>query len=109
MKEKPPAFQGGADLEVVASWADELEKIFAFLQCTDAEKVRFATYMLKEGAHKWWRSTAVILDVEHHPLTWAAFVRVFYDCYFPLPLSVRDIRRTKVCQLKTRQLIGGGV
>ena len=47
MKEKPPSFLGGVDPEAAASWVEELEKIFAFLQCTDAEKVRFATYMLK--------------------------------------------------------------
>ena len=102
MKEKPPSFLGGVDPEAAASWVEELEKIFAFLQCTDAEKVRFATYMLKEGAHRWWKSIAAALDVEHHPLTWASFVRIFYDQYFPL--SVRDIRRTEFANLRQGNL-----
>ena len=98
MKEKPPSFQGGADPEAAASWVQELEKIFAFLECTDAEKVRFATYLLKEGAYRWWLSTSTSLDVEHHPLTWTAFVKVFYDRYFPI--SVRDIKKIEFANLR---------
>ena len=62
-----------------------MEKLLEALDCTDSQKVRFATFKLIGEAECWWRSTKAILeemDIERNPITWEKFKGVFYDNYF---------------------------
>ncbi|XP_031277403.1 uncharacterized protein LOC116135829 [Pistacia vera] len=38
------------------SWMDQLEQVFGMMECTDDQKLRFATFLLKGRARHWWRS-----------------------------------------------------
>ncbi|XP_065632309.1 uncharacterized protein LOC136068715 [Quercus suber] len=38
-----------------------MEKIFKFLECTDSQKVNYATYMFEGPAEIWWKSTKRLL------------------------------------------------
>ena len=45
-KLNPPAFKGESDLIVAESWTLDLEKYFDGLNCSETQKVVFATFML---------------------------------------------------------------
>ena len=53
-----------------------MEKLLEALDCTDSQKVRFATFKLTGEAKRWWRSAKAILegmDTERNPITWENF------------------------------------
>ncbi|RDX61207.1 hypothetical protein CR513_60585, partial [Mucuna pruriens] len=47
-RRKPPMFKGGYDLDNAQNWVKEVEKIFRVMECTNAQKVMFDTYVLVE-------------------------------------------------------------
>ena len=64
----------------------QTEKLLEVLDCTDSQKVRFATFKLIGEAKRWWRSTKAILegmDTKRNLIIWEKFKGVFYDNYFP--------------------------
>ena len=72
-----------------------MEKLLKALECTDSQKVRFATFKLIGEAKRWWRSTKAILegmDIERNPITWEKFKGIFYDNYFPEVIRERKER-----------------
>ena len=83
LKQNLPSFDGKPKAE---NWFLQMEKLLEALDCTDSQKVRFATFKLIGEAERWWRSTKAILegtDTERNPITWEKFKGVFYDNYFP--------------------------
>ena len=50
-KLSPLAFKGETTAHEVEAWVNEMEKTFKALECTDEEKVRFATYMLQDNTY----------------------------------------------------------
>ncbi|KAJ0959705.1 hypothetical protein J5N97_000628 [Dioscorea zingiberensis] len=52
----PPPFEGTTDPDVAEKWIDEMEKAFDVMECTEEEKLRFATYMLQGSAYNWWKA-----------------------------------------------------
>jgi len=61
---------------------DEMEKIFALLNCIDAEKVSLVEYQLQGNADYWWKATEGTVFTEGVDVTWTGFVGVFYSKYF---------------------------
>ena len=51
----PPRFKGEPDDRKAESWLSEVEKIFRVLNYTEEQRVRYATFLLDEAAHNWWR------------------------------------------------------
>ncbi|MCL7049631.1 hypothetical protein MKW94_027128 [Papaver nudicaule] len=64
-------------------WLMDIKKEFAAMLVPAANKIRFATYLLREGANYWWESVQRNTDTTN--LTWAQFERLFLDNYFPPP------------------------
>ncbi|XP_052172162.1 uncharacterized protein LOC127788086 [Diospyros lotus] len=58
-RQRPPVFRGkvGDDPSVAEYWMEQTEKLLQHLQCSDEEKVNYATFMLEEEAGRWWQST----------------------------------------------------
>ena len=56
---RPPLYRGDPDPNSAEEWIEELEKIFELLQCSEQQKVRFATHMLKGNAAKWWNAMKI--------------------------------------------------
>ena len=86
MKQNPPSFDGKLDPIEVENWFLQMEKLLEALDCTNSQKVRFATFKLIGEAEHWWRSTKAILEgmeIERNLITWEKFKGVFYDNYFP--------------------------
>ena len=56
------------------------------LECTDTQKVGYATFALQSSAERWWSSTEQLLRTElgrDTPITWEKFKEVFNGTYFP--------------------------
>ena len=67
-------------------WLLKMEKLLRALECTDAQKVLYATYVLQGPADRWWQSTEPLLRRElgrDTPITWEKFKEVFNRTYFP--------------------------
>ncbi|XP_075633934.1 uncharacterized protein LOC142606477 [Castanea sativa] len=95
MKQNPPSFDGKPNPTEVENWFLQMEKLLEALDCTDSQKVRFATFKLIGEAERWWRSTKAILegmDTERNPITWEKFKGIFYDNYFPEVVRERKER-----------------
>ncbi|XP_028064207.1 uncharacterized protein LOC114267367 [Camellia sinensis] len=60
-----------------------MEKIFRALSCTEEQKVSFATFTFKKDTQEWWLFTLENEEI----LTWARFLVVFYEKYFPKSLQ----------------------
>ncbi|XP_031280836.1 uncharacterized protein LOC116139300 [Pistacia vera] len=76
-------FEGTRDPTDAYSWMDQLEQVFGMMECTDDQKLRFATFLLKGRAHHWWRSVQLRYG-DPTTITWANFLQDFFDHYFPV-------------------------
>jgi len=50
MRHKPTKFTGKATPDKVDAWLRECEKIFQMIECTEAQKLTFATFLLVTDA-----------------------------------------------------------
>lgn len=82
-KLKPPSFTGGHDPLEAQYWLNKLNKIFKFVQCTEEQKVTFATYMFKGAADDWWEGARASMTAKGNPMDWEHFQEVFLNRYFP--------------------------
>ena len=86
MKQNPPSFDGKPNPTEVENWFLQMEKLLEVLDCTDSQKVRFATFKLIGEVERWWRSTKAIWrewTLIETPSLGRNLKGVFYDNYFP--------------------------
>ncbi|XP_073273308.1 uncharacterized protein [Primulina huaijiensis] len=76
----PKDFGGTTDPMVAEGWIKPIEVIFTFMELEDADRVRCATYLLKDDARLWWEGASVSVNLQ--TLTWEGFEEVFYSKYF---------------------------
>ena len=77
------------------NWLLKMEKLLRALECTDAQKVLYATYALQGSVDRWWSSTEPLLRTElgrDTPITWEKFKEVFNRTYFPDVVKDRKAR-----------------
>ena len=60
----------------------EVDKEFDYLQVPDSQKVHLDTYMLDGEAENWWKGAKAELRRTRVEVTWAEFVRMFFERYF---------------------------
>ncbi|XP_057953862.1 uncharacterized protein LOC131148141 [Malania oleifera] len=60
-------------------------KILAVLNCTEDQKVLFATFKLTREVERWWQAVKLLEKQGAIPIamTWGHFKQIFYDRYFP--------------------------
>ncbi|XP_028058586.1 uncharacterized protein LOC114262432 [Camellia sinensis] len=96
---KPSIFIGDSNPLLAEAWVREIEKIFRILPYTEAQKVSFATFTLREDAQEWW-----LLTLEKEEIvTWARFLEVFYEKYFSD--SLREQKVSESIHLKQRTVM----
>ncbi|XP_039139008.1 uncharacterized protein LOC120276350 [Dioscorea cayenensis subsp. rotundata] len=78
-----PSFEGTTDLIVVEYWVKQIERTFRAMQSPDEDKVRLASYMLRNSAALWFERE-LRLKGEDAFKTWEQFKEAFYAKYFPL-------------------------
>ncbi|XP_073132173.1 uncharacterized protein [Henckelia pumila] len=86
----PQEFKGGADPLVAEEWVQSVETIFDYMQLTDADRVRCAIFMFRDGARVWWQGARSAVDMT--TLTWNGFKDVFYGKYFTISTRTRLAR-----------------
>lgn len=89
---QPPTFVGGADPLVAEEWIARMEKTFKYVNCTEEEKVDFATFMLREDASNWWHCACGSLKNKGSPIGWEHFKTMFLDRYFPSFVRMEKLR-----------------
>lgn len=76
----PKDFSGTTDPFVAEGWIRSLEVHFRYLDLEDADRVRCATYLLRDDASLWWEGAEKGVNID--TLTWAQFKDIFYEKYF---------------------------
>ncbi|WVZ04037.1 hypothetical protein V8G54_024843 [Vigna mungo] len=83
----PVEFNSKLTLDEVDDYICKLEKIFDAIECTEDQKLVFATYMLPymmTGEAKYqWRGMGRGMDVRGEVATWVDFRNRFLESYFP--------------------------
>ena len=71
-KQNPPNFSGEPKPMVAGNWLLKMEKLLRALECTDAQKVVYATFSLQGSVERWWIGTQCLLRIklgENTPIT----------------------------------------
>ncbi|XP_051185352.2 uncharacterized protein [Lolium perenne] len=96
-KLKPPTFLGTSNPLEAEDWIIAMEKAFDAMDCTDNERVSFATFMLQSSAFEWWDAHRKSYE-QGVQITWKLFKEDFYQKYFPE--SVKRIKEKEFLELK---------
>ncbi|XP_077210320.1 uncharacterized protein LOC143845794 [Tasmannia lanceolata] len=78
----PPEFSGAGDPLAADHWIVEVERIFAVMDCSNAQRIRLATFLLKADAGVWWGSVEQSYPAAKDE-SWAQFKVRFNNQYFP--------------------------
>ncbi|XP_028088608.1 uncharacterized protein LOC114289144 [Camellia sinensis] len=92
------AFDRATDPLEAEKWLTEMEKLFPVFECTDDQKVTYATFMLQGIANDWWQMEKRIHEHDANPYTWERFKNAFNEKYFPR--SVRLQKQREFLRLK---------
>ncbi|XP_028088651.1 uncharacterized protein LOC114289174 [Camellia sinensis] len=95
------AFDGATDPLEAEKWLTEMEKLFPVFECTDDQKVTYATFMLQGIANDWWQMEKRIHEHDANPYTWERFKKAFNEKYFPR--SVRLQKKKGIFEVRARE------
>ncbi|XP_047314552.1 uncharacterized protein LOC124918447 [Impatiens glandulifera] len=94
---KPTDFRGSTDPLEAKEWMKTMDTIFTFMQCSNLDQVRCASFMFKDDARIWWQGAKATLDLNAE--TWEEFKAVFYGKYFTLSTRNKLAREfLEICQ-----------
>ncbi|XP_058727044.1 uncharacterized protein LOC131598464 [Vicia villosa] len=82
-RNNPPIFKGTHEPEKAHAWLKAIENIFRVMNCSEAPKVHFYTYMLEKEAEEWWGNTGKRFTEEGTKVSWVVFKEAFLEKYFP--------------------------
>ena len=77
---KAPDFEGSPDPLIADEWLAQIQVILNFMNVSDGDKVKCASFVLKKEARYWWETVAMRRNVEQ--MTWAEFVEEFNEKFF---------------------------
>ncbi|XP_057962135.1 uncharacterized protein LOC131153704 [Malania oleifera] len=95
---------GGANPIVAENWVQKIEKILTLLDCTEKQKVLFATFKPTREAERWWLAVKLLEEQQAMPtvMTYKRFKEVFYDRYFLV--TTRNVKAEEFFNLTQKQL-----
>ncbi|GAU47719.1 hypothetical protein TSUD_285060 [Trifolium subterraneum] len=96
----PPEFVGEYVPSVAREWIQRMSGILDSMECTELEKVTFATRFLRGAACDWWEGVRAYLTASQMEMTWTNFRRLFIDQY--IPESYRLTMERELIDLKQR-------
>ena len=53
-RQHPPVFEGQPDAIAAENWVLKIEKLVEVMNCTEEQRVKYATFYLTTGAERWW-------------------------------------------------------
>jgi hypothetical protein len=94
---KPPTFASSPDPLHADDWLKLVEKMLNIAQCSDREKVLYASGRLTGRAADWWDSYVATHDAAD-TITWAEFTTQFRN--YHIPAGLMKIKNKKFLSLK---------
>jgi hypothetical protein len=97
LSHKPPTFASSPDPLHTDDWFKSVEKMLNIAQCSDREKVLYASGHLTGPATDWWDSYVATHDVAD-TITWAEFTTQFRNYHIPaglMKIKKKDFRSLK--------------
>ncbi|GAU51374.1 hypothetical protein TSUD_413070 [Trifolium subterraneum] len=94
----PPEFVGEYVPSVAREWIQRMSGILDSMECTELDKVTFATRFLRGAACNWWEGVRAYITASQMEMTWANFRRLFIDHY--IPESYRMSMERELIELK---------
>jgi hypothetical protein len=85
MSHKPPTFASSPDPLHADDWLKSVEKMLNIAQCSDREKVLYASGCLTGPTADWWDSYVAAHDTAD-TITWAEFTTQFRNYHIPIGL-----------------------
>jgi hypothetical protein len=82
MSHKPPTFASSPDPLDADDWLKSIEKMLNIAQCSNREKVLYASGRLTGPAADWWDSYTAAHDAAD-TITWAEFSAQFRNYHIP--------------------------
>jgi hypothetical protein len=82
MSHKPPSFCHSYDPLQADDWIKTVEKMPNIIQCTDSEKVLYASGRLEGTATDWWDAYTTAHDTPN-TITWQEFKSKFMEQHIP--------------------------
>ncbi|MQL76743.1 hypothetical protein Taro_009130 [Colocasia esculenta] len=102
---QPPTYSGGPNPDTVEHWVHEIERVFATMRCSAADRVVLAAYQLRGFALEWWRlkMQTTFAGRTEEAITWPEFLEVFNDTFFPI--QVQQVKSRVGSEMKQNQLL----
>jgi hypothetical protein len=97
MSHKPPTFVSSPNPLYADDWLKSVEKMLIIAQCSDQEKVLYASSRLTGPAADWWDSYAAAHDAAD-TITWAEFATQFKN--YHIPAGLMKIKNKEFLSLK---------
>jgi hypothetical protein len=97
MSHKPPTFASLPDPLDADDWLKSIEKMLNIAQCSDREKVLYASGRLTGPAADWWDSYVATHDAVD-TITWAEFTTQFRN--YHIPTRLMKIKKKEFLSLK---------
>jgi len=97
MSHKPPTFSNSTDPLQADDWLKSIEKMLNIAQCSDREKVLYASGRLAGPAADWWDAYCAA-HAAVDTITWAEFSTQFRN--YHIPAGLMKIKRKEFLSLK---------
>jgi hypothetical protein len=97
MSHKPPTFSNSSDPLQANDWLKSMENMFNIAQCTDKEKVLYASGRLTGPATDWWDAYCAG-HTAANTITWAEFSTHFKN--YHIPAGLMKIKKKEFLSLK---------
>jgi hypothetical protein len=97
MCHKPPTFSSSPDPLQADGWLKSVEKMLNITQCSNREKVLYASGRLTGPAADWWDSYIAAHDAAN-TITWAEFATHFRN--YHIPAGLMKIKKKEFLSLK---------
>ncbi|XP_059455138.1 uncharacterized protein LOC132185376 [Corylus avellana] len=83
-RQRPPIFDGQPDAIATENWVLQIEKLMDVMNCTEEQRVKYATFYLTEGAERWWTAQKEHLQQRLGAIIpWMDFKEAFLERFFP--------------------------
>ena len=77
----PPEFNGEGEPQEAKRWVKHMEKIFRMADCTEEDKVIFATNQFRGAAEDWWETAQRRMVANGIEVNWENFKQVMLEKY----------------------------
>ncbi|KAF1870700.1 hypothetical protein Lal_00026312 [Lupinus albus] len=106
-RRNPSQFHGGFAHDAVIEWIQWVERIFRAMNCSEAQKLAYASYMLVTEAENWWEFIRRQMETEGQMISWGTFNEKFLHKYFPADLERK--KEVEFMKLEQGEHVGGGL